>query len=72
MINQMVMVYTNIITVHLMKDYGMMKCKMNMVLKIGMMVHVIKESTKMVRRMELDNIYGQMVLNIMVNGKIII
>ena len=72
MINQMVMGYTNIKTVLLMKGYGVIKCRMNMTLRIGMKGRVIKENTKKVRRLELDNIYGQTVRDIVESGKILI
>ena len=50
---------------------GMKKVKKELVLKLGKMVQFIKVIIKMVKKKVLVNIFGVIILNMKVNGKII-
>ena len=53
------------------EEYRMKKVKKELVLKLGKMVQFIKVVIKMEKKMVLDNIFGVIILNMKVNGKII-
>ena len=72
MIKQRDMVFISIIMEHFMKGCGIKTCSMEKEQRNGLMVLILQEYIAKERRMEQENTFGQIVLNMMVNGKIMI